>query len=115
MSAAPSVQVERLIGREEVERIRVFFYTMYCTLVERVKNGPSWYEVPQLAQGENSVVRRMDMEGDSAKVLACESNGKITRLGQQFPMLCRLSPARHVAGVLIRYRMTVLSSCHGYR
>jgi hypothetical protein len=66
MSAAPSVQVERLIGREEVERIRVFFYTMYCTLVERVKNGPSWYEVPHLVQGESSVARRMGMEEDSA-------------------------------------------------
>jgi hypothetical protein len=64
--AAPCVQVERLIGREEVERKRVLFYTKYCTLVERVKNRPSWYEVPHLVQGESSVARRMDMEEDSA-------------------------------------------------
>ena len=80
-------QVERLIGREEVERIRVFFYTKYCTSVERVKYTPSWYQVPHLVQGASSVARRMDMEEDSAKVLACERHGNITRLGQHFPML----------------------------
>jgi hypothetical protein len=79
--------VKRLIGREEVERIRVFFYMNYRTSVERVNNRPSWYEVPHLTQGASSVARRMDMEEESAKVLACERHGNITRLGQHFPML----------------------------
>lgn len=78
-------QVERLIGREEVERIRVFFYTKYCTSVERVKYTPSWYQVPHLVQGASSVARRMDMEEDSAKVLACERTWQYYSIGSTFP------------------------------